>query len=107
MATGIRIQHATERNVTFTLVDGSRLLAAPMECGACHRFHVHKTYHLVLDESGAAIVSQEIWQRLQRIPGNPFSLANAVKEPPVQRLAIASPLALLVRAKPPGGVDAH
>lgn len=91
---GVRIQHATARSVTLTLVDGSRPYREPMVCLApmvvrgerrpCARTHTHKTYHLSLDETGAAIVSAEVWGYLRRIPGNPFVVANEVAHPPDQ-----------------------
>jgi hypothetical protein len=83
---GVRIQHPTERNVTFTLVDGSRPYTQPFECGMCHLTHLFKTYHFALDESGAAIVSVEIVERLKRLHGHGFVIANEVAKPPPQRL---------------------
>lgn len=99
---GVRIQHPTERNVTFTLVDAKRPYRAPLECGACHRVHQFKTYHLALDETGAAIVSREIVERLGRIPGHPFRIANEVAAPPEQTVRVPH---LLIRSKAlaPGG----
>lgn len=85
---GIRIQHPTERNVTFTLADGSRPYREPWTCppppAGCASTHLVKTYHLRLDETGSAIVSHEIVDRLRRIPGQPFVIANEVAEPPKQ-----------------------
>jgi hypothetical protein len=102
MAAGVRIQHPTERNVTFTLVDGARPYRVPVDCGHCHRQHAFKTYHLTLDETGAAVVSTEIVARLQRIPGNPFAVANVVPDPPAQTIRVPH---LLISARPlrPGG----
>lgn len=94
---GVRVQHPTERNVTFTLSDASRPLRDTGECGACHRVHVVKTYHLVLDETGAAIVSREIVERLKRIPGQPFAIANEVAEPPSQTVQVSR---LVIRPRP-------
>ena len=80
---GIRIQHPTERNCTFTLVDPNRRYAEPIACAVCLRTHVFKTYHLRLDESGAVIVSREIVERLKRLPGSGgFVIANEVRKPP-------------------------
>lgn len=91
---GVRIQHASARSVTLTLVDGSRPYREPLACLApmvvrgelrpCARTHTHKTYHLNLDETGAVVVSPEVWAYLQRIPGNPFQVANEVARPPDQ-----------------------
>jgi len=83
---GIRITHPVETTCVFTLVAGDRPYRTPYECGQCHRTHTHKTYHINLDGEGAAIVSPEIWDFLQKIPGQPFSLSNEVKKPPPQIL---------------------
>lgn len=109
---GIRIQHPTARSMTFTISDVSRPYRAAMHCGApvvvrgelriCGRVHVHKTYHLNLDETGAVIVSTEIVERLRRIPGQPFVVANVVAEPPSQTIRVPL-LGILVRAPSPGG----
>lgn len=105
MTAGVRIQHPTERNCVFTLVDASRPYREPYFCVACAgtegavdrhiggrllrgKVHRFKTYHINLDETGAAIVSQEIVDRLKRLPVQPFAIANEVKRPPAQRLAL-------------------
>lgn len=93
---GIRIQHPTERSTTFTLVDGSRPLVVLVECGVCHRTHTMKTYHLTLDDTGSAIVSFEIVERLKRIPGQPFSIANVVDKPPDQVIRVPR---LIIKSK--------
>jgi len=88
MAAGVRIQHPTERNCTFVMVDASRRYIEPYICGMCGTTHVFKTYHFRLDDVGAAIVSQEIAERLSRpaMRGHGFQIANEVAKPPVQRL---------------------
>ena len=106
---GVRIQHPTARSVTFTLVDGSRPYHEPWACppppAGCASTHLMKTYHIPLDETGAAIVSLEIIERLGRIPGQPFALTNEVVAPPAQRLLIPSPLKVLARALAPGNTE--
>lgn len=98
---GVRIQHPTARSVIYTLVDGSRPYRTPFACGACHRVHEFKTYHFALDEVGAAIVSPEIVERLARIPGQPFAIANEVAAPPAQTI-IAPALRIITRTPAPG-----
>ena len=98
---GVRIQHPTKRNVLFSLVDGSRPYHVLTGCDACHRVHEFKTYHFALDESGAAIVSPEIVERLKRIPGQPFAVANVVTAPPVQVVRVPG-LRILTRPIAPG-----
>lgn len=90
---GVRIQHPTKRSTTFTLVDNSRpyrggAWTCPPPPAGCARTHEFKTYHFRLDETGAAIVSEEIIERLKRIPGQPFAIANEVAEPPVQTVIV-------------------
>ena len=102
---GIRVQHPTERDCTFTLVDASRPYAAPWTCPpppeGCASTHLFKTYHLRLDGACAAIVSREIVERLKRIPGQPFRIVNEVAEPPAQRLSMPA-LRIPLRALRPG-----
>jgi hypothetical protein len=96
MSAGVRIQHPTERNCVFTLVDASRPYRDPFFCMACGgKTHTFKTYHIRLDESGAAIVSQEIAERLKRLPVQPFTVANEVVAPPPQTLRPGAPLELV------------
>lgn len=108
---GVRIQHPTARSVTYTLTDGHRPYRTPLVCMAqlvirgelrpCGRTHTHKTYHLALDETGAAVVSETIAARLRSIPGQPFAFTNAVARPP--DLTVRVPLLTLrPRAHTPG-----
>lgn len=84
---GVRIQHAAERNCTYTLVDSARPYRVPYMCLPCGRTHTFKTYHFRLDEAGAAIVSVEIADRLKRLPlQGGFAITNEVEKPPPQRL---------------------
>lgn len=103
---GLRIRHATERSCTFTLSDGSRPYREPWLCPpppeGCARLHQFKTYHLRLDETGAVIVSAEIWGKLQRIPGQPFALANEVERPPAQRVIVPARLDIRAKSLAPG-----
>lgn len=85
---GTRIQHPTERNVTFTLVDSSRPYTEPYDCPVCFRVHEFKTYHLQLDEVGAVTVSDGVLERLKAIPGQPFQITNEVANPPDQTINV-------------------
>jgi hypothetical protein len=90
---GIRIQHATVRDKTLTLVDQKRPYTAPYDCPMCHRTHLFKTYHLQLDSVGACIVSPEIVGRLQRLPSSGgFSVGEEIANPPAQRIVLGGPL---------------
>lgn len=89
---GVRIQHPTARSTAFQLVDASRPYRRPMTClpppAGCGLTHLFKTYHLRLDESGAAIVSAEIVERLKRMPLQPFEITNEVAAPPDQIIRV-------------------
>jgi hypothetical protein len=89
VAAGIRIRHATETNVTYTLVDGRRPYLAPYECPRCRRIHEFKTYHIDLDDTGAAIVSQTVLGRLMSIPAHPFEIVDTVPNPPDIRVGVS------------------
>lgn len=83
---GVRIQHPVERNVMFTLVDSRRPYRDHYDCAVCGRVHVFKTYHFRLDETGAAVVSVEIVDRLKSMAGHGFRISGEVKAPPPQTL---------------------
>lgn len=96
---GIRLQHVNDRSVTYSIADESRPYRVPLACTGqivingelrpCGRTHVFKTYHLNLDETGAVIVSQTIWERMAaKFLAAGFRLANEVKEPPAQTLFV-------------------
>jgi hypothetical protein len=95
---GVRIQHPTARDTTFTIVDGARPYRVPLTCSPwivvhgerrpCARIHPFKTYHLALDSTGATVVSAGVLERLKAIPGNPFVIANEVRRPPDQRVLV-------------------
>jgi hypothetical protein len=86
---GVRILHDSEMSCVFTLVDGKRPYKAPLACPACAKTHEFKTYHISLDGEGFAIVSPEVWKKLQRIPGQPFRLSNEVEKPPPQIVGLS------------------
>ncbi len=96
---GIRIQHPTERNVRFNIVEsdrpyrpGPRQCSAP-EFGGCGQIHAFKTHHLTLDETGSVIVEVELYKKIQQhclsagfVPG------NVVKKPPTMGIGLAPAL---------------
>lgn len=106
---GVRIQHPTERSCSFTLVDQARPYPEPWTCPAppvgCGSTHLFKTYHLRLDETGAAIVSEQIVARLKRIPLQPFMFTNAVEKPPAQVIQVPA-VVIRPRAIAPTGARA-
>lgn len=85
---GLRIKHATVINRTLTIVDQSRPYSLPFECPTCHLTHIFKTYHVDVDGEGAAIVSLEVWERIQQLANHGFSLTNEVQKPPSRTLRV-------------------
>lgn len=95
---GVRLRHATQRNAVLTIVDPTRRYQAPYICLMCspegaviktsHRF---KTYHIKVDDVGAAIVSPEIAAKLgelQNFAG--FTILEEVAKPPAQHLDMSA-----------------
>lgn len=100
---GIRIRHPhpDARNTTLRLVS-DRPMRGGHDCPQCHAHHTHKTYHLVLDDTGATIVSEGVLEALKRFPNMAgFIIESEVKEPPPQRLVVGGP----VKADRPAIVD--
>lgn len=85
---GVRLQHPTERNVRYTVVEPNIPYGLPYQCtppefGGCGSTHLFKTHHLNLDETGAVIVSTGVYDRLkERLAQDGFAVTNEVKKPP-------------------------
>ncbi len=91
---GIRIQHPTARNCRFTVVEPSIPYDRPYHCtppalGGCGSVHLFKTHHLNLDETGAAIVGDVLYQRIKgHLALNGFLESNVVAAPPAIGIAL-------------------
>ena len=84
---GIRVQHPTQRNVRYVVVEPKRYpvpyQCTPPEFGGCGGTHEFKTHHLNLDESGAVIVSTGVFDRIKdRLALDGFRVVNEVQRPP-------------------------
>lgn len=106
---GIRIQHPTRRNERFNFEDPSRPYPRPFHCpppdrsDGCGRTHLFKAVHVVLDETGAAVVAVPIWERYGHLfRAHGFRPTNEVAKPPDQRVVIPSPLVIRLRSLLPG-----
>ena len=89
MAEGIRVRHELATNTMFVVTDIARPYGEPFACLKCNTIHTHKTYHLQIDDAGSVVVSQGIWEQIQRLPNQGgFELANVVKDPPNQKLSM-------------------
>ena len=98
---GIRIWHASARNVTAVFEHHNRPYRrwnrvlqrfedAPLHCAPCKRLHRVKTYHVSVDADGFAIVSREIWAFMSEHGTAGFQLSNEVAAPPEQRVAVGT-----------------
>jgi hypothetical protein len=83
---GIRIVHETKRSCVLTIVDATRPYKQPYECPTCHATHRFKSYHVPVDDQGAAIVSPEVLERIKRLPLHGFAIQNEVRKPPSIRI---------------------
>jgi hypothetical protein len=96
---GIRIQHPTQRNVRFTITDPSVPYSTPRECtppeyGGCGRVHTHKTHHLNLDEMGACIIGDVLYEKIKGyLVAFGFSETNVVKKPPAMGIGLGPRIA--------------
>lgn len=104
MSEGIRIRHADQRNAVLTVV-ANRPLREPHRCPVCLQEHTHKTYHVRVDDQGSAIVSPEIWGKLQRLKAG-FERVETVANPPAQGVNVRSTMTFFggSMTEVPGGV---
>lgn len=91
---GIRVQHPTARSCRFTVIDKRAPYPVPFRCsppefGGCGSTHDFKAHHLNLDETGSAIVSEGVFERISGIlAANGFRVANEVEKPPTLLIGI-------------------
>lgn len=85
---GIRIQHPSLRNCTYTLIHYGRPLKTIIHCRVCGLEHHHKTYHLALDSAGEVIVSETVYQRLKEAGLEELRAASEVARPEAQRIVL-------------------
>lgn len=91
---GVRVQHPTQRNVRFTIVEPDRPYPVPYQCtppefGGCGSVHTFKTHHLNLDETGSAIVGDVLYEKIkQHLVLNGFVETNTVERPPALGLGL-------------------
>lgn len=85
---GIRVQHPTQKNVRYTVVEPNIPYPVPYQCtppefGGCGSVHLFKTHHLNLDETGACIVSTGVYERIKdRLALDGYTTTNEVQKPP-------------------------
>lgn len=85
---GIRVQHPTQKNVRYVVVEPNIPYQEPYQCtppefGGCGGVHLFKTHHLNLDDNGAVILSQGVYDRIkERLALDGFTTVNEVKKPP-------------------------
>jgi hypothetical protein len=95
---GVRIHHAVARNCRFTVVEGDKpypipYVCTPPEFGGCGSTHLFKTHHLNLDENGAVILGDVLYQRLRALLAlNGFAESNIVAHPPTLGIGLSQPV---------------
>lgn len=91
---GVRIQHPTVRNVRFNVTDPNVPYSSPRQCtppefGGCGQVHVFKTHHLNLDETGAAIVGDVLYEKIKPyLVAFGFTETNVVAKPPTMGIGL-------------------
>lgn len=92
---GVRVIHESARNARFTVVERDRPYpSGPQQCtppefGGCGSVHLFKTHHLNIDETGSAIVGDELYERIKYLLFlNGFSESNIVEKPPTLGIGI-------------------
>lgn len=92
---GVRVQHPTQRNVRFNITEPDKpypsgpYQCTPPEFGGCGQIHTHKTHHLNLDETGACIVGDVLYERIKaHLFAFGFVEANVVAHPPALGLGL-------------------
>jgi hypothetical protein len=79
---GIKIWHETARSCVWLVPDMKHPRDEPVECNTCNMWHLVKTYHLWLDDTGSAIVSKEVLEGLKQAGFPKLQVVHEVKEPP-------------------------
>lgn len=100
---GIRIQHPSLRNCTYTLIHYGRPLKAPIACRVCGLTHHHKTYHLALDALGEVVVSETVYARLKEAGLDELQAVSEVARPEPQRIVMNGNAPTLVVSRENGG----
>lgn len=96
---GIRIQHPTARNVRFNLTDPNIPFDRPYQCtppefGGCGQIHTHKTHHLNIDENGACIVGDVLYEKIKGyLFAYGFRETNVVAKPPTMGIGLGPAIA--------------
>lgn len=92
---GVRIQHVTDRNCRWTLIERDRPYPTPYVCtppefGGCGTVHESKAHHLNLDETGSVIVGDVLYERLRPLLLTcGFAVVNEVRKPPTLGIGLA------------------
>lgn len=91
---GVRIQHPQHRSVRMNIVEKNIPYGVPYHCtppefGGCGSTHLFKTHHLNLDETGAVIVGDVLYEKLKGVLAlNGFVVTNEVAKPPAMGVGI-------------------
>lgn len=84
---GFRIVHESARwPMVVTVADLSRPLSPVRSCPSCQTAHLFKTYHISVNDQGAAIVSPGVLEGLRRAGMGGFAVESGVVDPPTKVL---------------------
>lgn len=86
MSGGIRIVHPTAPNAVVLVPDPTRPIAHSARCPSCQLPHPVKTYHIVTNDAGTAVVSPGVFAGLRRGGMGGFTVDAQVVNPPNQVL---------------------
>jgi hypothetical protein len=79
---GIKVRDRRARSCVRLVPDMGHPRKEPFECPTCMTIHVVKTYHLWLDDTGAAIVSAKVLEGLKKAGMPELDVVEEVKNPP-------------------------
>jgi hypothetical protein len=94
----IRLYHPTARSGFFTFAHNRRPYRVPLVCPICRVGHAVKTYHVLVDHDGFAMVSKRVWAMMRRHGTAGFRIANEVVVKPPMQLIGGAPVSLSVTA---------
>jgi hypothetical protein len=95
---GVRLHHATQRNVRFNVVEKENPYREPYQCtppefGGCGTLHLFKTHHLNIDETGSVTIGDVLYEKIKGILAvQGFSVSNVVEKPPALALGLGVPV---------------
>lgn len=98
---GVRVCHPSKRNAFEVVTNLREPLHPPhLQCPTCGVKHTHKTYHIMLNDQGAAVVSPGVFEGLQNAGMGDLYVESHVEKPPNQVLGTKGGMMGLVPTRP-------